>query len=144
MKCAGERYKWGYLVVKSHEWTLATGVRGSEPNDFLDSHKSALPPLAPRHRRTLRRSRARLGCSFAADALPARCLSSTQGNITASQWNTPATTNAIPCSVPSSDLPADRGVTYELRRRMHKEGMAANIEQLDRCALRYALILAKC
>ena len=72
----------------------------------------------------------RLGRDCCRD-LSACCLSSSQGTTSPHKWSTPATTLAD-CSVPSSDLPADRGVTYERRRSVHIEGMAANTEQLDR------------
>jgi hypothetical protein len=103
-------------------------------------------PLAPRLRPTSSRSPAEAAYYFlvphltttAAVASPhkitssrlGRCLllrppdcslSSVQGIPLHYKWSTPVTTSAA-CSVPSSDLPADRGVTYERRRPLHIEG----------------------
>jgi hypothetical protein len=129
--------EWGYLcgLVKSHHWR----GRLSLPNDVLDSPPAPSPshtsqPTPPHRTPTLPRASwvpVRRCCRRRLRSLSVLA----PGHPVASQWNTPATTNAIPCSVPSSDLPADRGVTHELRRCMLQEGMAANIEQLDRCAL---------
>lgn len=112
------RYKWGFRGGEIR--------RGTRPNDF-DSHPHL--DIAARFDAPTRV----LGARLPQTPSPLAACPHPRAPST-SQWNTPTTTNAIPCSVPSSDLPADRGVTYELGRRMHNEGMAANIEQLDRCA----------
>ena len=49
---------------------------------------------------------------------PTRRLSSPQGIQHRSKWSTTAATPARRCSVPLSDLPADRGVTCEGRRHI--------------------------
>jgi hypothetical protein len=62
---------------------------------------------------------------------PACCLSSPQGIPRLHKWSTIATTLAILCSVPLSDLPADRGVTYERRRHMRtKHGQHCTSRQV--------------
>jgi hypothetical protein len=58
---------------------------------------------------------------FAPEPLPRSLLVLLPGHPTLHKWSTIATTLAVLCPVPLSDLPADRGVTYERRRHTRTE-----------------------
>lgn len=75
-----------------------------------------LSPPPPRARFTPNSRRDSVLCAVCCtepSSAPVNRLSSSQGT-KRPPWSTPATASAH-CSVPSSDLPADRGVTHELR-----------------------------
>lgn len=126
---ANRRAAGMWLLSDDERRLTATSSRLSRRPDFLT-------PLSP-PRPSPPKSDAIHLCVLGAVCLrdpPERELSLTQGTQLHHKWSTPATTSAA-CSVPWSDLPADRGVTYERRRLLdYTKGMAANTEQLDRWA----------